>query len=884
MQNEAYPKRAPKVKYNQFDWYLENGFALLTLHNVKNPKEGDTIDDNYGKRPIVKSWRTKESIKKSRAYNAMAIGNNIGARVPSGVVIIDIDPRNGGLEGFNSLASYCPALGNTPTYTVNTSGGGRHLYFRAPFAASIRKTFSDYPGIDFLTEGAMVVIPGSCHYKTGHIYTASNVGPMADLPKAILDLIIKDTSTIPAREQAPTDHLFGIIDHKELDTLLSALDPADHSAYNEQWIPLLCAAHHATGGSIEAQEVFIRWSERDPNHTDKARAAVEKRWDTVRNERGSDTVATVGSILRLVREKKELQDVLGEPLPTGVLELMAAIGDRVIESELEDTSEEGRVDQLLDFINGLPDNWATHNKREMVRLYESIAELDECYWDILCDALGKSKAIPGSFKTNQMAVKRAKDSTKEKKPSYLEQIEQLAQKTIENFQGGKGKGRFAIAPNGNGYVYRGGVWLKLSPLEIERETQIVVRNNVNREATGNKTISDYADKITKVLVSLTEDFSKDFYAREELPSCINLKNGTLWIGKDGVTELKPHNPKDYLVTQLPYDYDPTATCLDFETMLEQVFDRVREDYSTQERDELIRHFWELVGYMIQPNKDIAKILVWSGRGCNGKSKIAKILSKLVGEDAWLNADISAFFGSDSKHSLPAAENKLVIMDEDLKIGTTLNDGALKKVSESTRQAADPKWKDVYTLRLTLTPLIITNNAPYINDMSDGMTRRLDVIEWGVNLSEVDLGEVGPDGEQKKLTESKLPAKVEAEQMPGVLNKAIEGLSRLRKRGKFDMPKCSADFAARLLQASNTVYRFWASVEKEESTGGEYSAKSLYRSYKSTFKDLGYQNLPNYGQFSETLKNIDVTINDDSIKGWDIKLIHIEPSVLSISDN
>lgn len=90
---------------------------------------------------------------------------NIGAVVPPGLVVIDVDPRNGGDETLAALEA--GAAGPLPaTLTVRTGGGGRHLYFRAALAHRPRGSLGE--GLDIKTPGrGYVVVPPSIHASGG---------------------------------------------------------------------------------------------------------------------------------------------------------------------------------------------------------------------------------------------------------------------------------------------------------------------------------------------------------------------------------------------------------------------------------------------------------------------------------------------------------------------------------------------------------------------------------------------------------------------------------------------------------------------------------------------------------------------------------------------
>jgi hypothetical protein len=86
----------------------------------------------------------------------------------SGIVVLDVDPRNGGEE---SLARLTAEKGVLPlTVTALTGGGGAHYYFRHP--GGIIKSGDlgpEYPGLDVQAENVCVVAPPSLH-ATGERY------------------------------------------------------------------------------------------------------------------------------------------------------------------------------------------------------------------------------------------------------------------------------------------------------------------------------------------------------------------------------------------------------------------------------------------------------------------------------------------------------------------------------------------------------------------------------------------------------------------------------------------------------------------------------------------------------------------------------------------
>jgi hypothetical protein len=95
----------------------------------------------------------------------------------SGLLVLDIDPRNGGLDSINELQAELGKL--PPGPRVKTGGGGWHVYLRHP-PVPVRKT-SGMPGIDIKGDGGFVVAPPSAHVSGG-VYEWGVTPQKAQLP------------------------------------------------------------------------------------------------------------------------------------------------------------------------------------------------------------------------------------------------------------------------------------------------------------------------------------------------------------------------------------------------------------------------------------------------------------------------------------------------------------------------------------------------------------------------------------------------------------------------------------------------------------------------------------------------------------------------------
>lgn len=124
----------------------------------------------------------------------------IGLPVPEGLIVLDIDPRDGGrLEDLEKLAG-----GPLPDTMIAESGGadkGRHYWFRTRTTGLRHKGLPK--GIDLREGGrAYVIAPPSLHPDTGEPYQWVSLAPVAPVPPGIMQVLAPPVVT-PARQPRP---------------------------------------------------------------------------------------------------------------------------------------------------------------------------------------------------------------------------------------------------------------------------------------------------------------------------------------------------------------------------------------------------------------------------------------------------------------------------------------------------------------------------------------------------------------------------------------------------------------------------------------------------------------------------------------------------------
>lgn len=132
------------------------------------------------KRPAIKNWEGKASRDPNviERWWKNQPNRNIGiATGPSGLLVVDVDKRSGGLENYDELEI---EHGITNTKMVSTPSGGFHLYFKTDkkFGISVDKLVK---GVDTRANGGYVVAEGSCiNHKEYQCYNDNDT--IAPLP------------------------------------------------------------------------------------------------------------------------------------------------------------------------------------------------------------------------------------------------------------------------------------------------------------------------------------------------------------------------------------------------------------------------------------------------------------------------------------------------------------------------------------------------------------------------------------------------------------------------------------------------------------------------------------------------------------------------------
>ena len=238
---------------------LQQGWRVFPLYGIKADGTCESGDPHspIGKRPRTPNWQhtpvwDAEQLAYLEDEDGLFHGNQLEGHYgivvdTSGLLVVDIDGRNGGFDSAARLTHIRDACG----YIVQTGGGGEHWYFRRPTQCPrLASKLRDYPGIDFKVNG-FVVGAGSRH-ASGINYEAI-IGTPEDVtyaPQALIDLLAKHDYTVHG--DAPQ------IEAWELSEVLRYVTNPDHDYTH--WLHVGMALHDATDGDQSGLDAWIAWT------------------------------------------------------------------------------------------------------------------------------------------------------------------------------------------------------------------------------------------------------------------------------------------------------------------------------------------------------------------------------------------------------------------------------------------------------------------------------------------------------------------------------------------------------------------------------------------------------------------------------------------------
>lgn len=277
------------------------GFTVFPLMGATDDDGKRLPEKEAYKRPHSSGWQntphwSQEQIDFMEETGQFETGFGVSCQ---GLIVIDVDARNGGVPSFESLCKDIPEIENAGLIVATGSGGGSaHYYFRAPKPTiALLQHVKGYPGLDMKSSG-FVVGAGSQH-ASGTKYTVIDGHPdnIEEAPSALIDLLRK-----PEYHRTEYDGATMDVTEQDISEMLSHIDP---DCGHETWVRIGMAIHDATGGT--AFSLWDNWSSGGSKYP--CTETLEKRWHSFGK---ASMPVTIGTLIHYATEGGWKQSVTFE--------------------------------------------------------------------------------------------------------------------------------------------------------------------------------------------------------------------------------------------------------------------------------------------------------------------------------------------------------------------------------------------------------------------------------------------------------------------------------------------------------------------------------------------------------------------------------------------
>lgn len=344
------------------------------------------------------------------------------------------------------------------------------------------------------------------------------------------------------------------------------------------------------------------------------------------------------------------------------------------------------------------------------------------------------------------------------------------------------------------WIYHNGIYVPNGKSFIRETCRAILGRAYNRF---------FAETVVNKVCADNSTDPKEFFSASNINE-VCVMNGVLDIF---TRELKPFTQDKIFFQKLPVMFDPSKKCPAIETHLTTVLKGGLED---------VKVFYELMGFILLKEYRYEKSFMFTGSGRNGKSKTLELIKCFVGEENCSSVGLQEF--ENDQFAKSNLLNKLVNIAGDLPAVALQNTGDFKGLTGRDIQSANRKFLPRVQFTNFAKMVFSCNELPRTADTSPAFWNRWILLEFPWTfISEKEFGLLG-DTEKKKYRIADpqiVPKLTTPDELSGLLNEALEGLSRLQVQKDFSYSSSVAEVSALWMRKSDSFSAFFDGHLKEE---------------------------------------------------------------------
>lgn len=274
------------------------------------------------------------------------------------------------------------------------------------------------------------------------------------------------------------------------------------------------------------------------------------------------------------------------------------------------------------------------------------------------------------------------------------------------------------------------------------------------------------------------------------------------------------NREDYITMRGALEYDPAATCPEWEKFIDEIMLGDRQ---------MVNYLQRVVGYMLTGSTREQALFFLYGFGANGKSTFMNICQKITGDyQVALPASSlmakSASSGASASPDLAMLRGKRLAVASELEENECFNESLVKSLTGGDVLSVRKLYAEFFQLEPKFKLVLVGNHRPYVRGSDDGIWRRIHLIPFKHQV---------PKSQQDRQLESRLMA-----ELPGILNWAIKGCLEWQQSSQgLGMPDLVKQETQNYRATEDLLQRFLGDRCAINPSAGEYQ-KNLYAAYKA----------------------------------------------------
>ncbi len=212
---------------------------------------------------------------------------------------------------------------------------------------------------------------------------------------------------------------------------------------------------------------------------------------------------------------------------------------------------------------------------------------------------------------------------------------------------------------------------------------------------------------------------------------LNCTNGTVDL-RTG--ELRPADPADMITKTTGVEFDPTATCSQWEAFIA---------WAMLGRADLVTFTHRVLGMALSGDTSERLVLFLHGIGKNGKSVTLKTVRQVVGDygqrmqSNTLEAATFAKGGGGASDDIASLKGARFVYTSEVEDGTKLATALLKDLTGDERLRARHLYRSSFEFMPEFTPFIAANHKPLVPSDDQAVWDRLRLVPFDARVSEVD---------------------------------------------------------------------------------------------------------------------------------------------------